>query len=133
MRKALQFVLYYPLTSLLVVAIWVVCLIPIPETPLNKVALIDKWTHFVMYGVLCAVAWAEYGKNHTAFNTWKAMWFLCVLPLVMGALVEVAQAYCTAGVRNGDVKDCVADTIGVLLGQFIGIPLARALSRRSKG
>ena len=42
----------YPLSSLLVVAIWVVCLIPIPETPLSDVNLIDKWTHFVMYGSL---------------------------------------------------------------------------------
>ena len=40
----------YPLSSLLIVVIWVVCLIPIPETPLSDVNLIDKWTHFVMYG-----------------------------------------------------------------------------------
>ena len=50
----------YPLSSLLVVAIWVVCLIPVPETPLNDVNLIDKWTHFVMYGSLTTVIWFEY-------------------------------------------------------------------------
>ena len=50
----------YPLSSLLVVAIWVVCLIPVPETPLNDVCFIDKWTHFVMYGSLTTVIWFEY-------------------------------------------------------------------------
>jgi len=42
----------YPLTILLALAIWVVCLIPVPETPLNEISFIDKWTHFVMYAVL---------------------------------------------------------------------------------
>ena len=54
----------YPLSSLLVVAIWVVCLIPIPETPLSDVNLIDKWTHFVMYGSLTSVIWFEYIRRH---------------------------------------------------------------------
>ena len=54
----------YPLSSLLVVAIWVVCLIPIPETPLSDVNLIDKWTHFVMYGSLTSVIWFEYVRRH---------------------------------------------------------------------
>lgn len=54
----------YPLSSLLIVAIWVVCLIPVPETPLNDVNLIDKWTHFVMYGSLTSVIWFEYIRRH---------------------------------------------------------------------
>ena len=54
----------YPLSSLLIVAIWVVCLIPIPETPLSDVNLIDKWTHFVMYGSLTSVIWFEYVRRH---------------------------------------------------------------------
>ena len=54
----------YPLSSILVVAIWVVCLIPVPETPLNDVCLIDKWTHFVMYGSLTSVIWFEYIRRH---------------------------------------------------------------------
>ena len=54
----------YPLSSLLIVVIWVVCLIPIPETPLSDVNLIDKWTHFVMYGSLTSVIWFEYIRRH---------------------------------------------------------------------
>ena len=59
----------YPLSSLLVVAIWVVCLIPIPETPLSDVNLIDKWTHFVMYGSLTSVIWFEYIRRHKQLLT----------------------------------------------------------------
>ena len=59
----------YPLSSLLVVVIWVVCLIPIPETPLSDVNLIDKWTHFVMYGSLTSVIWFEYIRRHKQLLT----------------------------------------------------------------
>lgn len=52
----------YPLTILLATAIWVVCLIPVPETPLNEISFIDKWTHFVMYAVLTLVLLYEHRK-----------------------------------------------------------------------
>ena len=52
----------YPLTILLALAIWVVCLIPVPETPLNEISFIDKWTHFVMYAVLTLVLLYEHRK-----------------------------------------------------------------------
>ena len=52
----------YPLTILLALAIWVVCLIPVPETPLNEISFIDKWTHFVMYAVLTLVLLYDYRR-----------------------------------------------------------------------
>ena len=52
----------YPLTILLALAIWVVCLIPVPETPLNEISFIDKWTHFVMYAVLTLVLLYEHRR-----------------------------------------------------------------------
>jgi len=52
----------YPLTILLALVIWVVCLIPVPETPLNDVSFIDKWTHFVMYAVLTLVLLYEHRR-----------------------------------------------------------------------
>ena len=75
----------YPLSSLLVVAIWVVCLIPVPETPLNDVCFIDKWTHFVMYGSLTTVIWFEY--------LWKKRPLTrhCVTPSPQGARGEVCN------------------------------------------
>ena len=52
----------YPLTILLALAIWVVCLIPVPETPLNEISFIDKWTHFVMYAVQTITLLYEYRR-----------------------------------------------------------------------
>ena len=54
----------YPVSLFLIAAIWTVCLIPIPETPLDDVPMMDKWTHFVMFGVLSLCIIAEYVYRH---------------------------------------------------------------------
>lgn len=123
----------YPLSVLSIVVIWVLCLIPIPETPLSDVNMIDKWTHFVLYGGLCAIVWAEYGRQHTRPLNKQAWIFTLLLPVIMGGLIEIVQATCTGGTRSGDIMDWVADNIGVVLGQLIGIPLALSLSKWRKG
>jgi VanZ family protein len=132
MKKSSYLITQFPLTAILIVLIWVVCLIPIPETPLDDVPLIDKWTHFVLYGGLCSVAWMEYGwHSPLRSRRWLAGW-LAVAPFLMGGLIEIVQATCTNGVRSGDWTDWVADGIGVALGQAIGIPLARVAARWNK-
>ena len=119
----------YRLSSLLVVAIWVVCLIPVPETPLNDVCFIDKWTHFVMYGTLTTVIWFEYirrKKKNKTFH-WKVLFIgglLC--PVIMGGLIELAQAYLTT-CRSGDFFDFVCNSMGVLLGCLVGLILKAIL------
>ena len=123
----------YPLSVLSVVVIWVLCLIPIPETPLSDISMIDKWTHFVLYGGLCAIVWAEYGRQHTRPLNKQAWIFTLLLPVIMGGLIEIVQATCTGGTRSGDIMDWVADNIGVVLGQLIGIPLALTLSKWRRG
>lgn len=127
----------YPFSCLCIATIWVLCLIPIPETPLSDVNMIDKWTHLVMYGGLCTVIWMEYTWRHRTGNQTarKKPLFLgaFISPLVMGGLVEVAQATCTGGTRNGDIADWVADAIGVVLGQITGMLLARVLSNCRRG
>ena len=119
----------YPLSSLLVVAIWVVCLIPVPETPLNDVCFIDKWTHFVMYGTLTTVIWFEYIRRKKKNKTfqWKVLFIgglLC--PVIMGGLIELAQAYLTT-CRSGDFFDFVCNSMGVLLGCLVGLILKAIL------
>ena len=118
----------YPLTILLALVIWVVCLIPVPETPLNDVSFIDKWTHFVMYAVLTLVLLYEHRRalrsdvnvtpaGHKKSNSGSA--WLLLLPISQGCLVELAQAYLTT-CRSGDWFDALCNTLGVLIGAGIG-------------
>lgn len=110
---------HYPLSVLLIVAIWTVCLIPIPETPLSDVRFIDKWTHTVLYLVLALCLGMEYWRSHKTRSV-KAITLLClVFTVAMGGLVEIVQATCTGGVRHGDWPDFLADTIGSLAGYLL--------------
>ncbi len=122
----------YPFACLYIFAIFVLCLMPIPETPLSQVNMIDKWTHLVMYGGLCTMIWAEYGYRHRTIDKRKVLLFAFIAPILMGGFIEFLQATCTGGQRSGDIFDFLANSLGVVLGQIIGIPLALMLSKRNK-
>ena len=106
----------FPFSIAVTLAIWVLCLIPIPETPLSDISLIDKWTHFVMYGVLTLVLLWERGKN--PMKPMISVWQLLLIPIVMGGLIELAQRYLTT-CRSGEWLDFVGDTIGVVIGAIL--------------
>lgn len=141
MKKAYQLLIKYPISCLIIIIIWVLCFINIPETPLDHVKLIDKWTHMVMYLGLCFVIWLEYCLKHKTIlfkseHRYKIkkdllLWAF-LLPSFMGGLIEILQANCTGGRRNGDWLDFLADFIGVVLAQLIGILLVWYLSTRRK-
>lgn len=122
----------YPLSSLLIVAIWVVCLIPIPETPLNDVAFIDKWTHFVMYGSLTICIWSEYMYRHrkSSLFRWKNLLIGgLVCPVIMGGMIELAQAYLTT-CRSGDWFDFLCNSLGVMLGCLVSLGILQVIGNR---
>lgn len=127
-----EYINKYPISLFLVVAIWIICLIPIPETPLDDVPMIDKWTHFVMYGSLCSVIFAEYAYRHFIPNIKRLAIGGVLLPIIMGGLIELAQAYCTGGNRSGDWIDWIANSIGVMIGTAIGslVVYLRAKARK---
>lgn len=85
-----------------------------------------------MYGGLVLVIMAEYGSRKKKLETKRLLTGGLLAPIIMGGLVELAQAYLTNGVRSGDWLDFVANSTGALLGAFIGIPLARFLATRNK-
>lgn len=129
MSHLYHLVIKYPLSCLIVVVIWILCLVPVPENPLSRISLIDKWTHIAMYCLLCVVIWAEYLKAHDHIDR-KRIWPLTLLaPVLMGGLIEIVQATCTNGTRSGEWLDFLADVIGVAIGQAIGILLARYFSK----
>lgn len=122
----------YPVSLFLIAAIWTACLIPIPETPLNDVPMMDKWTHFVMFGVLSLCIISEYVYRHRKPKGWDVALVGMLLPFAMGGMIELAQAYCTGGNRSGDVMDWLADGIGVLIGAAIGSLLVYYRARARK-
>ncbi len=128
-----QFIKKQPISALIILAIWVMCLVPVPETPMKDVPFFDKWTHLVMYGVLVLVIMAEYGHRKSRICWSRFLTFGFMLPILMGGLVELAQAYLTFGTRSGDWLDALANSTGAALGAVIGIPLARFLATRNKG
>ncbi len=113
------FIKHYPLTLLVVCAICVLSLCKMPETELDDVPFIDKWTHLIMYGGLCSVIWLEYAKNHRPVVLCRRLWWTIVFPLALSGLMEILQAYCTE-TRNGDWMDMAANSLGVALGTLLG-------------
>lgn len=124
---------HYPVTTLFVAVILVVCMIPIPETPLSDVSLIDKWTHVAMYVALEVVFFTELNRNRASLGTAALLVATVVAPAALGALVELMQAYLTT-CRSGEwadfVADCVGVAVGALLGRFVITPVFRHIRRR---
>ena len=117
----------YPLSLLCLALIWLLSLTPFfPETPLDGVAFIDKWTHLVMYGGTAGVMWFEHLRAHRQ-PVWchLLLWAVCGM-IALGGSVELIQAYCTT-TRSGEWLDFYADTVGVLLGAGIGLLMYRYL------
>ena len=105
----------------------------VPETPLDNVAFLDKWTHFAMYGTTCAVILGETLRRHgQRCSRAKLLVWAWLLPVLMSGLIEILQANCTGGRRSGEWLDFAANTVGATIGVAIGILLAEILSRRRK-
>lgn len=131
--RILSFLKRYPLSLCLIAAIWVLCFMDVPDTPLNDVAFIDKWTHFAMYGTTCAVIFAETLRAHGPGCHRRLLVTAWLLPVLMSGLIEVLQATCTGGRRSGEWLDFAANTVGATIGVAIGTLLAAYLSRRRRG
>ena len=139
----------YPLSLLCIAMVWILSLVPFfPETPLDDVPFIDKWTHLVMYGGTCSVIWFEYWRNHrhnaplgrrtlatsgtqecSMFNFQCSMFrspllWAWLAPILMSGLLELLQAYCTT-TRNGDWLDFAANSLGATLALPVGLLLRR--------
>ena len=73
----------YPFSLLCLALIWILSLIHFcPETPLDGVDLIDKWTHLVMYGGTSAVIWWEYLRCHSVIN-WSRLLCIAVAGMIV--------------------------------------------------
>ena len=113
----------YPFSLLCLALIWILSLVPFfPETPLDGVDFIDKWTHLVMYGGTSAVIWCEYLRCHSVINWSRLLWIAVAGMIVLGGVIELIQGNCTT-TRSGEWFDFIADSVGVLLGAGFGLLL----------
>ena len=128
MKLASHFVRNYPISCVLFAVIWYLSLFfKAPETPLDNVLLIDKWVHLVMYGGTAMVIWWEYLRNHLKPDFEKLFFYAWLCLILMSGLLELLQAYCTFGHRNGDWLDLAANAIGATIGNAIGLLFYRWL------
>jgi len=126
----LYYLKHYPLSWLCIIVIWILCFCNMPETPLDDVDYIDKWTHIAMYAGTCSVIWIEYLRCHEGLNRRKLLLWAVIAPIVMSGVIEILQATCTGGRRNGDWLDFAANTIGVGLAVLVGLLAARCFAKR---
>ena len=124
----------YPLTALCVALILVLSFFSPPHTPLDNLSMIDKWTHLVMYGGTMGVFWIEYWRRvmrgGSRLSRRTLLLVALVLPVVLGGVIELLQAYCTGGRRSGEWADWVADALGVLLACLAGVTIIKSFARR---
>ena len=121
MPKIIQFVRKYPLSILCFLTIWFLSFFNPPETELEEVPFIDKWVHIIMYGGTCTVLWIEYIRCHAILDRAKLFHWAWLAPIVMSAVIELLQEYCTNHQRSGDWLDLAANSIGVTLAVALGL------------
>ena len=119
----------YPLSSVIIIGIWVLCFMDIPETPLSEVRFIDKWTHSAMYLILGLSISLEYLRTKRRGSYRTIVLWAGLMPAVMGGLIEILQANCTGGRRSGEWLDFLADATGTVTALVIGILLVRCRAR----
>lgn len=133
MKYRIKYLLkHYPLTLLCLALVWYLSLlIDMPETPMDDVPFIDKWTHLAMYGGTCSVMWIEYLRCHDRLNGWKLFLLAWLGPILMSGLLELLQKYCTT-TRQGEWLDFLANSTGVTLAVGIGLLIWKIKGSLSK-
>lgn len=127
MKFVLHFIKKYPFSLLCIVLVWYLSIwFVLPEqVELPSINFLDKWTHFVMYGGTCSVIWIEYLRHHRQLDWENIFFWAWLMPVLMGGLIELVQAYCTTN-RSGEWLDWLADGVGVTLAIGVGL-LAKRL------
>ena len=104
--------------------IFFACFIPGKELPNVSIPLIDKWVHFILFGVFTFL-WL------CSAPTRKPAWLilLFILCVFVGWLVEYVQGHYTVG-RTQDNMDTLADSVGGFLGIILFVWLSYYFEKR---
>jgi VanZ family protein len=104
---------------LVILAIVFLSLFNPPKVKIDTVSFLDKIVHVCMYAGLELIIWFEYLRHHAGLEKLKIILLGIVAPIILGALLEIAQDKLT-DTRSGDWMDLVADALGVLIGAAVG-------------
>lgn len=79
------------------------------KMPVAKIPYIDKFVHFGMFFGLMSVLIFE---NRKLIKKTVRLFYLAVIPLSYGIIIELMQAYLTSS-RSGSIFDALADLAGI--------------------
>ena len=119
----------YPLSILIICVILFLSFFNPPETPLNKVANIDKALHFLMYFGLCVVLWFEYFRSHKRADIKRLIPWAIVAPIIFSGLVEIGQQTLTP-TRAADWWDFLFNSLGCLAAALFSQIVTRRVLKR---
>jgi len=89
------------------IGIFIACLWPGKELPHSDIPFIDKWTHFILFGVF-AYLWLCSRSS----NTGRTVLVMILIAAALGWFVECLQGWFPSLGRTKDIWDAVADAIG---------------------
>jgi VanZ family protein len=92
----------------------VLCLWPGKELPKSDIPFIDKWTHFILFGVFSFLWLCAYPGRGL-----KTILYIILISAALGWLVECMQGWFPDLGRSKDNMDAVADAIGGILGALL--------------
>lgn len=106
--------------------IFIACFIPGNEIPILKVPFIDKWVHFILFGVWSLLAMlAAPSMNHLRLI------LVAIAAALLGYGVEELQGCLSFLGRAKDIYDIYADAFGGILGVLFFVLLAKIAKNKT--
>ena len=99
--------------------------------PVQLFSWFDKLVHFCMYAGISTLSWMEYGRCHKTTGAKPILLGAVLAPVLMGGLVELAQAYLTT-YRTGDWSDFLANALGVMAASALCAAIYARLGKWNK-
>jgi len=120
----------YWLSTLVVVAIFILCFMKTSSLPKIPVRDFDKAVHSIMFLGLAGVIFFD-NTRYLRFpiSKMRIFWSTFIFPIALGGLIEILQADLTT-YRTGDWFDFLFDVIGGLIGWGIALLINRFLLRK---
>jgi VanZ family protein len=106
--------------------IFIGCFTPGKDLPHVDIPLIDKWTHFVLFGGF-TFFWLCANPKRTARNLFN----MFLIAMALGIFIEIMQGILTSLGRSMEFLDGLADAVGGALGIGVFCLLASIFAGKS--